>query len=91
MTKRGRDAAHALVHELVLQFADVLLIPVADLLLAVVELQLGHQRQAGLLGRLQARQDGEHGGDAQRIRGDMDARSGRCARRDICDWPISFS
>ena len=65
------DAAHALVHELVLQFPDVLLVPVADLLLAVVQLQLGHQGQARLLGRLQARQQGEHGRRAERVRGDM--------------------
>src|SRR5438132_3378235 len=66
-----RDAVHALALGVLAQLLDVDLLGLAllDDLLAVVELQLGDQ--VALRVGLEAREDGEHGGDLERVRGDV--------------------
>src|SRR6266566_4248426 len=66
-----RDAAHALALSVLAQLLDVDLLGLAllDDLLAVVELELGDQ--VALRVGLEAREDGEHGGDLERVRGDV--------------------
>src|SRR5213596_452035 len=68
-----RDAAHALALGVLAQLLDVDLLGLAllDDLLAVVELQLGDQ--VALRVGLEAREDGEHGGDLERVRRDVGA------------------
>src|SRR6266478_1128461 len=66
-----RDAAHALALGVLAQLLDVDLLGLAllDDLLAVVELELGDQ--VALRVGLEAREDGEHGGDLERVWGDV--------------------
>jgi hypothetical protein len=66
----GRDPLHALAVGLVAQLLDVVL-GVAGQRLAVVELQLLHQREVGLLRLLEARQHRPHRRDLQRVGRDV--------------------
>ena len=68
----GRDAVHALVLILFPQLFHMPLVPVADLLLAVVEFHFAGEAEAGLAGRLEPRQYGKHRSDLQSIGSDMD-------------------
>ena len=71
--KAGGDAGHAFALGRVAQLLNVDFLGPAllDDFLAVIELELGHQIALG--GRLQARQDREHGGHFQSMRRDMGA------------------
>ena len=73
----GRDADHAFLVGLLAQLLDVLL-GEARQRLAVVELQLLQQRQAGVLRLLQPREHGPHGGHFDRVRGDVLAAAPFC-------------
>ena len=70
------DAAHTFALGLVAELAhvDLLGASLLDDLLAVVELELGHQ--VALSGRLEAREDREHRSDLERVRRDVGAEVG---------------
>ncbi len=66
----GRNAFQSFVLHLAAQLLDVLGRE-ARQALAVVEFELLHQRQTVMLGLLQSGEDGPHGSDFQRVRGDV--------------------
>ncbi len=66
----GADAVHALALGFLAEFLDVVLGEAGEGL-AVIELELLHESQAGILGFFQPGEDGPHGGDFEGVRGDV--------------------
>src|SRR5581483_7848754 len=78
------DAVHALAEGLLLELADVAAAETVDVL-PVVQLHLLDQAHAGLLRFLEPRQDGEHRGDLERVRRQVDVAQAAVAQQLLVD------